>query len=450
MRIPIRPGLLGLLLMLASGAALAADDAPPAPVEFAFVDVTVLPMDRETTLGGQTVLIRGERIVAMGPDVAVPDTAERIDGSGKYLLPGLAEMHGHVPGPDQPDRYTENVLFLYVANGITTVRGMLGAPGQLALRERANSGELIAPTLYLAGPSFNGQSISSPKQAVAKVRKQKSQGWNLLKIHPGLSRTEYDALATTAAAVGMRFGGHVPADVGLLHALEQGQETFDHLDGYVEYLRGIDPQALNEEALADAVRRTREAGAWAVPTMALWEVLLGAIGLEQLQSYPELRYMPPDVVARWTARTKELLGRPDFDPAAARRLVDWRMRVLRALHEGGARILMGTDAPQLFSVPGFSLQREIERMVAAGMSNYAILQSGSSNVGEYFANEDRFGTVAVGQRADLLLLHANPLQDIRHLQDRAGVMVRGRWLREDAIQQRLAKIAATYREAATP
>ncbi len=414
----------------------------------AFVNVTVLPMDGERVLAGHTVVVRGDRIVAVGPAdvVEAPEGALVVDGGGKYLLPGLAEMHGHVPPPDAPAAITEAVLFLYVANGITTVRGMLGAPGQLDLRERANAGEIVAPTLYLAGPSFNAGSVDSPEQAVEMVRRQKTEGWNLLKVHPGPTLEEYDAMARTAHEEGIRFGGHVPADVGLMHALEMGQETFDHLDGYVEYLATINEAAVDEAALADVVRRTREAGAWVVPTMALWETLYGTADLETLTGYPELQYMPPAMVAQWTGQHERRLSNPQRDAEAARRVIEARMRVLKALSDGGVGILMGTDAPQQFSVPGFSLHRELRRMVDAGMTPYEILKSGTYNVGRYFENEDAFGTVAEGQRADLLLLAANPLDDVAHVQQRAGVMVRGRWLPEDQIQARLAEIAASYRQ----
>lgn len=435
--------LLGLLL---TTFASAPPVRPAADTPIAFVNVSVIPMDGERVLENQTVVIRGDRIVTVGAadNVAVPDDALRIDGTGKYLVPGLAEMHGHVPPPDAPAQYTEDVLFMYVANGITTVRGMLGAENQLALRERTNKGERIAPTLYLAGPSFNGTSINSPEQAVEKVRRQKQEGWNLLKVHPGLTRDEYDAMARTAHEEGIRFGGHVPADVGLMHAIEMGQETFDHLDGYVQYLMQIDADEVDEDALAEAVHRTREAGAWVVPTMALWEVLYGTIDIEELRAYDELKYMPPETVENWFMLYNQRLNSSQYDRAAALQHIKARMRVLEALHEGGVDVLMGTDAPQQFSVPGFSLHRELERMAAAGMSPYAILKSGTSNVGIYFANEDDFGTVAEGKRADLILVNANPLDDVRHLQERAGVMVRGQWVAEDAIQERLAQIAASY------
>ena len=420
--------------------------APAAPGTTAFVDVTVVPMDGRRPLANQTVVVRGDRIVAVGPAArtTVPTGATRVEGRGKYLMPGLAEMHGHVPPPNAPPQLTEDVLFLYVANGITTVRGMLGAPGQLALRERTARGELIGPTLYLAGPSFNAQSIDSPEEAVRRVREQKAEGWDLLKVHPGLTRPEYDAMARTAREVGIRFGGHVPTDVGLLHALEMGQETFDHLDGYVEQLQG-DQRDLDAAAMADVVRRTRDAGAWVVPTMALWEVLYGTADVATLTAYPELRYMPRATVAQWTKLHTERMASPQMDRAVGRRVIENRMKLLKAMSDGGVRILMGTDAPQQFSVPGFSLHRELQRMRDAGMTPEQILASGTTRVGEYFAKSDRFGAVATGQRADLLLLDADPLTDVANLTRRAGVMVRGRWLPESEIQQRLTTIAARHR-----
>ena len=411
----------------------------------AFLGVTVIPMDSERVLEDQTVIVQ-EGIIAQITDAAeanIPDGAVLVDGNGRYLLPGLAEMHGHIPPPSDPEEFVEAVLFMYVANGITTVRGMLGAPGQLELRERVRRGDLIGPNLYLAGPSFSGGSINSPEEAVARVRSQAGEGWDLLKVHPGLTRSEYDAMAETANELGMRFGGHVPTEVGLRHALDMGQETFDHLDGYIEYLDAtVDP--IEESQLAEIVEETRDAGAWVVPTMALWETLVGTRELDALTRFEELRYMPPGDVEGWTASYQSRVSAPDFDPEAAQQLIDNRMRVLAALQDGGVPVLMGTDAPQQFSVPGFSIHRELAVMSAAGMSPYEILRSGTANVGRYFSNQDDFGTIEVGKRADLLLVNANPLEDIRNVRDRVGVMVRGEWSPESSIQERLESIAASY------
>ena len=411
--------------------------------EIAFTNATVITMESEAVLEGHTVLVRGDRIAAVGPasEVRIPDSVTRIDATGKYLMPGLTEMHGHIPRPDQQPGYTEDVLFLYVANGFTTVRGMLGAPGQLELRDRAHGGELVSPNLYLAGPAFSGGSIESPEQASELARAQQKEGWALLKVLPGLTLEEYDAMAQVARELGIRFAGHVPADVGILHAIAQGQDSFDHIDGYVEYLSSVNSEAIDEEALGELIRLTKEAEAWVVPTMAFWEVLHGTIDLDVLLAYDETRYMPPQIVDSWVARTQRYMENPNFDRAAAQRLIDTRMHVLRELHENGVGILLGTDAPQIFSVPGFSLHRELERMVKAGMSPYAILVSGTRNVGKYFANEDRFGTITVGSRADLLLLEEDPLEAVSNVRYLSGVMVRGRWLSRDDIDARLESIA---------
>jgi imidazolonepropionase-like amidohydrolase len=444
---------LALALAIFPALALPARAQQPAPAAgtTAFVNVSVVPMDRERVLQNQTVVVRDGRIVAVGPAdrTAVPSGATRVEGRGKYLLPGLAEMHGHVPPPQAPAAFTEDVLFLYVANGITTVRGMLGAPGQLELRERAKRGELVSPNLYLAGPSFNGNSVSSPAQAEQMVRQQKKEGWDLLKVHPGLTRGEYDAMARTARAEKIRFGGHVPEEVGLSHAIEMGQETFDHLDGYLEELEADQGAPLDSAALAALVRKTRAANGWVVPTSALWETLVGAVSLDSLRGFPELRYMPPNMVQNWVAAHEKRLADPQYDSAAARRLARNRVELLRALHQGGVRILMGTDAPQQFSVPGFSLHREMRKMTESGMSPYEVLVTGTRNVGAYFAASDKFGTVAPGQRADLLLVDGNPLEKLDNLARRSGVMVRGRWLSEADIQARLSKIAEGHANAGT-
>ncbi len=446
--------LLLVLLTLIGAGALAearAQDAQDAAVT-AFVDVHVLPMNGEHVEGervvqNQTVIVRDGRIAEVGPsgEVEVPEGARRIEGAGLYLAPGLAEMHGHIPSPEEAPEFTETVLFLYLANGVTTVRGMQGQPGQLDLRAEANAGAILSPTLYLAGPAFTGNSVGSPEEARQRARAQAEEGWDLLKVLGGMTRDEYDAMAEAAREAGLPFAGHVPQDVGLMHALEQGQATLDHLDGYIAYLDGAEGP-VDEARLAEAVQRTREAGVAVVPTMALWETLQGTADLDVLTGYPELQYMPPEQVEGWTQSHAERLQNPDLDEAAARQVIDNRMRLLEALHEGGVLILMGSDAPQQFSVPGFSLRHEVERMAEAGMTPYDILKSGTQSVGAYFADKDDFGTVEAGARADLILLEENPLEDADHLWEQAGVMVRGRWLPADEIQARLQQIAASYDE----
>jgi imidazolonepropionase-like amidohydrolase len=427
--------LAGALLVLHGSAA-----QTQAPI--AFTNVSVVPMDSDRILADHTVIVASGRVSAMGASAStsVPDGAVRVDGRGKYLMPGLAEMHGHIPPPTASKSFTDDVLFLYVANGVTTVRGMQGAPGQLALREAAKRGDMIAPTLYLAGPAFTGSSVRTPEEAAAKVREQKAEGWDLLKVLGGLSLEAYNAMALTARTFGMPFGGHVPADVGVTRALEMGQHTFDHIDGYAEHLNGV-TQPLDDRALRDLVERTKRAGAWIVPTLVVWETLRGPVSLESRTSLSELRYMPRGTVEQWTIALEKRLEDPQFNTAEARQYIENRMRILSALHAAGVRILLGSDAPQQFNVPGFSLHREMQRMADAGMTPYGIIKSGTVNVGQHFKLHDDFGTITVGQRADFILIDANPLQDVDNVTRQSGVMVRGRWLPRAEIQIRLDEIA---------
>lgn len=390
----------------------------------------------------QTVVVKGDRIAAVGPtgSVEVPADAHVIDGRGQFLLPGLGEMHGHNPAVGSSRDYVESIYLLFLANGVTTVRGMLGWPGQLELRDEVLKGTLTGPTLYLAGPSFNGAAVQTPEQAEARVREQHREGWDLLKVHPGLKLAVYDAMVRTAKPLGMRFAGHVPAEVGVLHALEAGQETIDHLDGYITYL-GADAGPIPADKLAEAIRVTRDRDAWVVPTMVLWDTIEGAASLDAMLAYPELRYMPKSEVERWTKGYRARIDNPKFDAARARRIAANRQLLLKAFHEAQVKILFGTDAPQSFSVPGFSIHREMQAMVSAGMSPYEILKSATADVGSYFQHKDTFGQVARGYRADLLLLTANPFEDIAHLKKRSGVMVRGRWMPEAELQGRLKAIA---------
>jgi imidazolonepropionase-like amidohydrolase len=434
----------------------------------AFVGVNVIPMDRDRVVENQTVVVRDGRIVSVGPSAqaAIPTDATRIDGRGKFLLPGLAEMHAHVPPQQATERVTRDIMFLYIANGVTTIRGMLGAPYQLQLRSRLASGEILGPTLYVGAPSINGNTAPDPATGARLVREHKAAGYDLLKIHPGPSRATYDSVAAVAAQVGISLGGHVPNDVGIDRALEVRQATIDHLDGYLigavndamkariasptdtvrpgEIWRAVQPERMR--ALA---RRTKELGVWNVPTMYLWENFNSPTPGEELAKKEEMKYAPKQWVTGWVNQKRNRdnavaqMGLSAEDAALEVRL---RRQMLKMLADEGAPLLMGTDSPQMFNVPGFALHRELQVAVASGLTAYQVLESGSKNVARYAREvlkvDGNFGTVTEGARADLVLLDANPLQDLGNLTKRAGVMVRGKWVTGEEISRGLAELAA--------
>ena len=423
-----------------------------------FVNVNVIPMTSETVLSGRTVIVTDGEIMAIGyvDDTPVSGAAVVVDGTDRFLMPGLSEMHGHVPGPDSDS--LERVLHLYVANGITTVRGMLGQPSHLDLKSALQRGDTLGPRLFTSGPSLNGRSVTSPERAISMVEEQYAAGYDFLKIHPGLTREEFDAMAATADRVGIRFAGHVPEDVGIDRALAAGIATIDHLDGYMESLLRPhdDPSGglsgpfgvfiadqADETKIAGIVAATVKAGAWNVPTDSLFRHWASAeADPEDMVDWPEMKYMPADTVARWYRAKRDMLDDVNYHQETAARAVALRQRLILELHRNGAGLLLGSDSPQIFNVPGFAIHRELEYLVDAGLTPFEALQTGTANPARFFGQRDMIGVVKTGAAADLILLDANPLDDITNTRRIHGVMVRGRWhpRRElDVILDRLAR-----------
>lgn len=421
--------------------------ATPPPVgsthPFAIVGVTVIAMDAPGTRDHQTIVVRDGRIAALGPATTtiVPAGVTRIDGRGKFIVPGLAEMHAHVPGGNAADADIARVLELYALNGVTTARSMLGHTRHLAWKARAERGEILSPRIVTSGPSFNGTSVPSREAAIAMVESQKAEGFDFLKIHPGVANDVFTALAATADRVGIRFAGHVPLAVGLDRALDLKFETIDHVDGFVEALTppGAALQATDSQwfginlvaqadrsRLAGIVARTRAAGTWIVPTDALFVHGSSDVTPEQLAAWPEMRWVAPQQLSAWMENKRTFLAA--HAPATRRAFLDLRREVILALHRGGVRMLLGSDAPQVWNVPGFATHRELEYMVAAGIPAWDALAMGTRNVAEFLKRSDTSGTLAVGKRADLLVLGGNPLADVTATRKIEGLAIGGRWI----------------------
>jgi imidazolonepropionase-like amidohydrolase len=452
---------------LAGAAVLALATVSAQPVSIAFVNVAVVPMDREVVLRDHTVVVTGDRITAIGPSSSVkpPAGVTVVDGAGKFLMPGLAEMHGHLTGAN--DALNERILLLSVARGITTVRGMLGHPSHLVLRDRVKKGELLGPTIYTSGPSLNGNTVPDAATAEKLVTEQKAAGYDLLKIHPGIARGPFDALAATAKKVGIPFAGHVPIDVGVHRAIEAGYASIDHLDGYVEALvkdgAPVDAKQpgffginfvghLDESRIPALVAKTKAAGVWNVPTQSLMPAFMGPESTESLVARPEMKYLPKQMVDNWAGqRNKFIDGLKQSDASAGgtpvpptdryRSFMAVRSKIIKALDDADAGVLLGADTPQVMQVPGWATHGELRSLVAAGLSPYRALRTGTINVARYFKTEARTGTLQKGKEASAILVDGNPLEDIANAGTISGVLVRGRWLPKAEIDQKLAALA---------
>jgi imidazolonepropionase-like amidohydrolase len=315
------------------------------------------------------------------------------------------------------------------------------------------SGKLFGPKLYVAGPPFNSRTVPTVEAAEKEVREQKAMGYDLLKILGGMDPEVYKAVARTAHELKIDFAGHVPSQVGVRGVLEASQRSIDHLDGYIASLELTAATSREEEdrRIAELAQLTAAAGVWNVPTMYLWDVSFHnpETGDALRQRLTEVRYMPKSMVEEWVKSKTRRLRPPNDTPAGigafgqtGLRAMELRRKILKALRASNALITLGTDSPQTFSVPGFSIHRELNLMVDEGFTPFEAIETGTINVARYFGTTAETGTIATGKRADLILLNGNPLQNISNMEKRAGVMLNGHWLPESEIQQRLETIAA--------
>ncbi|MCU0355993.1 MAG: amidohydrolase family protein [Cyclobacteriaceae bacterium] len=422
--------------------------------EIVIRSVNVIPMDAELVIPNQTVVISKGKITAIDAKPKYSKNALVIDGKGKYLMPGLAEMHAHVPPIDDLEPMKE-VLFLFAANGITTIRGMLGHPKHLELRSMIQQGTVNGPHFYTTGPSFNGISVRTAEAGAEMVRRQKEMGYDFLKLHPGLNLETFPAIASTAHEVGIPFAGHVSYAVGVWRAIDAGYSSIDHLDGFVEALvPGIDNVTEQEAGLfgmfvghrADVSRipslmkALKEKNIWVVPTQSLAEKWFSpTYNAESFRNDPNSKYMAPQTVEQWITTKKNLLANPLYNSANIESLIRLRRQLILECQKNGVGLLLGCDAPQVFNVPGFSTHQELVYLVESGLTPYQALRTGTVNVARYLKLDDS-GVIRTGAVADLVLVNGNPLTDITQTQNISGVMLNGKWLSKAEIDSGLRKL----------
>lgn len=426
--------------------------------ELLISDVNVVDVQAGVILENQQVIIDSGKIKTISDDVDSKfKFSETIDGSGKYLLPGLAEMHAHIPPPSTDAQRIDDVLFLYLSNGITTIRGMLGDPAHLELREKAAKGEILSPRIFTSSPSLNGNSVKTKAEAFEKITAYQKAGYDFLKIHPGIQRDVFDQVVATAKAVDIPFAGHVPVDVGIRHALESKYASIDHVDGFLE---GLVPEAAkvkpdengffgyNFTPLADVskidelVSMAKENNVWIVATQSLFERWFAPVSADDLLQQPEMKYMPTTTLEDWKQRKVQSTAKDaGFGEAQWLKFNSIRKQLIKQLQDSGHGMLLGSDAPQLFNVPGFSIHHEIDGLLGAGLNPLEIIQSGTINPAKYFDMQNVFGEVKVGLEADLILVDDNPLDDLDALQNLSGVIRQGKWISKSEIDSKLSEIA---------
>lgn len=417
-----------------------------------FIGVNVVPMDSERVIEDQIVIVREGIIERMGSneEVPIPEDCLIVMAQGKYLLPGLADMHVHITG--------EKDLFLFIAHGVTTVQNMWGTtgllrwfgfPDQLNLRDKINKGELFGPRIYTAGPVLEGKPRTQPFMSeittAGKARKavaaQKRKGYDFIKVYDHLDVETYSAIMSAARDYNMSVKGHVPREVGVEGVLKSGQDSIEHLTGY------IDPDAaefiIPEDMRENCTQRTRECGVWNCPTIVVWQKIIPEEKIEEMEEHPGMKYLSGTGKYFLKKSLKEMNKKITYNgDNYAPRMAEIGYEMVKVLHDAGAKILLGTDAGNPFVFPGWSIHEELQHLVNAGLTPYEALKTGTRNPAESLNKLEEFGTIASGKRADFVMVKENPLQDIANLNKIAGVMVSGIYLSEKQIAEGLKELAA--------
>lgn len=446
------------LLMVLGCAPLTSRPAPAAPAAratVAFTGVSLVPMTRDTVIPDVTVLVEGERIVAVGATARtpIPTGAQVIDGRGRWLMPGLADAHGHLLAtinarPQVRARWqdvNERLLLVGLARGVTSVVELgqkgLGPDPQhvrIDLRREIRAGQRLGPTIYLAFGKANDSTLTR-EQGMALVDTARAHGYDLIKVYNALSREGYRGIMLRAQQLGVPVVGHVVRSIGTEGTLGSGQRGVVHAEEFlytffpfrISDTTGVSAGVLDQKALPYLAKATGEAGVWVTPTLVTAEAILGqAVNLDSVLTRPEVRLIPQALY--------DILWAPSVNPRASqfrhpqqvsnlRTSLAFQRDLVRAFHAAGVPLLAGADAPGPGLVPGYALHDELRLLVDVGLTPYEALSAATRNVADYLGT-DQFGVVKVGSRADLLLLSGDPLADVGNAGRIEGVMVRGRWL----------------------
>ncbi|HSJ66715.1 MAG TPA: amidohydrolase family protein [Anditalea sp.] len=422
--------------------------------EYTITNVHIISMNDSSILENHSIHIANGKIQAIG--TSLKTSGQTINGKGAYLLPGLSEMHSHIPTTDTQDfSYLQDIMWLYLANGVLTIRGMIGHPSHLVLKQKIENGEITGPRIFAAGPSLNGNTVTSPESGREMVKDQKSKGYDHLKIHPGLDMERFIAIAEAAKKENIKIGGHVPLDVGLENTIKYGYHSNEHMDGYIEAMIS-DTSCLDQEKagpfsmnltsqidmqkLPSLVKLTKDYNVFIAPTLSLFDRYFGYIPAEELSKADEMKYLPKSLIDQWKSQKMKLEGTGQLSEEIVKPYLLARQQILMALHRENVSILLSSDSPQVFNVPGFSIHHEIKSMENAGMSSYEILKSGTRNVAAYFNEEGNFGVISKDASADFILIEGNPFEDLDNLKNLQGIMLRGQWIPKNKVQQELDRI----------
>ncbi len=425
-----------LLIFLTCGLSLAAPQRQAtADRNLVFTGVNIINPTGAALQTDMTVVIRDDRIVGLGRtgSIKIPKGARIVDARGKFLIPGLWDMHAHL-GTDDFDR--QGHLSLFLANGVTGVRIMDGDPAHHEWRKEIRTGKLDGPRMMIASPTI-GQSLISASAASEAVLQAKLAGADFVKVHDALSRDAYQAVLGEARKLKLSVAGHVPAVLTAAEVSTLGQKSIEHFTG-------LDEAKADERKAVSLAAILKRNHTWLCPTLIMRQSY-ATLDDAKLADDVRLKYVKPSWARRWVRMAADSVKTPRSEWANRRALVEKEKALVGLLQHNGVGILAGTDEISPFCAPGFSLHDELALLVAAGLTPRQALQSATSNPARFFQRGHDLGRIEKGKLADLVLLDANPLRDIRNTQKISAVVVNGRLLDRQRLDEMLSAIAAAAR-----
>ena len=473
MRIPrwLAPLLLLFALAFLFTSDPAAAQKPAAADPLVLTNATVVDVRTGTLKPDQTVVLERNRIYSIGPSKSAkyPRNADSVNCKGGYLIPGLWDMHVHLVFGDWFPGAKDISLPLFIANGVTSVRDM-GSELDVVQdwRNEIEAGQMIGPRIFTPGPMLDGPkprfpsslAIATPEDARRAVDNLKDRGVDFIKLQSLIPRDAVLAIADEAKKQEIAFEGHVPDAMRASEMSEAGMKSFEHLLGIFEgsspaeddFLKGGKTEGkflatFNEQRASALAALLAMNHTWQCPTL-VWERGGNLLDVTDLSGDARVKYVPMAWKSKtWKRFTDEITqGYGADDIATRKRFVEKELEIVRMLHRAGVEFLAGTDTPAGVHIfPGFSLHDELQRFVAAGFTPLEALQTATLNPAKFFGLEGRLGTIEEGKIADLVLLSADPLEDISNTQKIAGVFVNGRYLYRAEIEKMLAGVESAAR-----
>ena len=436
---------------------------PAAADPIAIIHVTVLPMTPASApLTDMTVTIRNGRIASITPsaDTRVPGKVRTIDGRGNWLMPGFADMHMHlendrmgrlhVGDPTLPDGTfgLEDALTPYLANGVLQVFNLSSMSETIGQRVEVESGRVLGPHIATAAmidgsppmwPLGMTRAAATPEDGRQAVRDAKAEGYEFIKVYSKLTLETFTAIVDEARQQHMRVVGHIPGrGQGITEKFFQ--PGFDLVAHAEEFAQHTDPP--DHSAIPRYVEMSKRNGTWLVATLSLDQRIVEEIrDPDSLTRRGELRYMHPAAYNMVLHDNPYLKDRSEGRIAYVQAVVDFNCPLVKAFVEAGVPVLTGTDAPVPGLAPGFALHDEFESLTHCGMSNLQVLESTTRRAAEWLGTLPDRGTVEAGKRADLVLLDANPLENISNTRRIAAVVANGHYLARAELDRRLRRIA---------